>query len=198
LLEVLSRPTILAVECLVQHLEPEDPILLWHRDSGEELRNYHQLCDRMYQELIDSVNNLSREILLPLGFRWIVESAAITPDGFVDSLYRAAGCLVSGVSSDDELPYRRVPYGERESLQQLTAGRCIAIGSEAQLSRIETAHRELRSWWAGHELVRDIRESHHRFQELANKLDRAVAVRSQQRTFLPGPCEICGPWGGLR
>jgi len=194
----LALPDTLEVKCLVEHLETEDQIPGWHRDSGQLLQRYRQLCYDFYGELISSVNHLSEEIDLPLGFKWATGSGAITPDGFVDSLYKTPGDMVSSDSGDNELLYVRDSYGDHIGLRQLTfGGLCIAIGSEAQLDRVEAAHRRLHSWLVGHELIQQIREVYLSYQELVNNLNQAVEVKVRQRLFLPGPCEICEPWGGL-
>jgi hypothetical protein len=46
-------------------------------------------------------------------------------------------------------------------------------------------------------LIPQLRDQRQQFELRAKELNHAIEIRVQQRTFLPGPCEICSAWGGL-
>ena len=84
----LARPDNAEVKYLLDYLEPGDPILVGHLDSGEVLRTLRKLCGRLYGELVDRTERVAQETDVPMLNRrkspcmsppeWFVESRYVT------------------------------------------------------------------------------------------------------------------------
>lgn len=190
----LNMPDTLAARCLRHHLEPEHPVLVGHRESGEALEKYARLCGDFYGELVGDVNGLK----IPIKSSWTPDALVLTPS-FVDSLHDIGGQVVLGQGSGQELQYQIQLPGGGTSVSQLWYGaQCIAFGPNNDLGGVEDSHRRLCSTLARRRLVQQIRTVRQQYDELASALSQKIELMAHQRSFLPGPCEVCEAWGGLR
>jgi hypothetical protein len=186
------------VRCLLKHLETEDTILVSYRDSAKILWEYQLLCSDLYGELIDAAQQVADEVGIPLQYWWKGPVPALDGE-FIQTLYHIAGNLIFDYFGDDKVGYDPFePCADDTQLCVLRfGGTRIAIGLGLQLEKVEWAHKKLHSWLRQHPLVQQIRETRAQYEHLARKLNEAIELRVLQRVFLPGPCEICEPWGGL-
>ena len=167
---------------------------------GELLLRYRRLCGDLYGQLVVEVNSVAEEMDIPLLSRWTTPVASLTSD-FVDSLYYIAGGLIFGYYAWTEQQYRFEPttYHQNPLLYPLHYGGCLlAIGSKSQLGQAKAHHVKLCSTLINEALVQQIAEVHQRHEKLFHEWCEAIEIKTQQREFLPGPCEICEVWGGLR
>jgi hypothetical protein len=192
-----SFPDILEVQCLLKHLEPEDPILVAYAKSKEILNEYIRCCSGLQKELVNVASQASKELGIPLGILWWTQAAAITLE-FAESLYRIAGALVSSSPGQYELKFDYYPYGDHKDLFQLFAGGfCIAMVPKNRTNEVEGVYQRLYLELKQNALIPQLRDQRQQFELRAKELNHAIEIRVQQRTFLPGPCEICSAWGGL-
>ena len=194
-----SRPDTLGDRCLLNHLEEEDPVLVNLSTSEQVLRSYRQLCSSLYGELVDGARKVAMEVGdVPLLSFWRL--SASLEQGFVDSLFKISGHLCSGYFGDQEVKYGTGPFGEDEQ-QQFSAlhfgERRLFIGPEHQCEKVNAAHRDLHVQLRQHKLLQEVKRKREEYECLADSMDQAIKVKILQRVFLPGPCEVCAPWGGL-
>ncbi|HZA21111.1 MAG TPA: hypothetical protein VFA32_00630, partial [Dehalococcoidia bacterium] len=193
----ISFSDTIAVQCLLKHLESEDPILVGYAKSGEIHNEYIQCCGELQRKLVNVATQASTELGIPLGIRWYTRTAAITPE-FAASLYRIAGALVFSSPDQDELKFRYHVYQDQKDLIQLFAGGfCIALVPKSRSDEVEGVYLRLYLELKQNALIPQLRDKRQQLELQVKELNHAVEIRVQQRTFLPGPCEICSAWGGL-
>jgi hypothetical protein len=170
----LAFPDILEVQCLLKHLEPEDPILVAYAKSGEILNEYIQCCGELQKELVNVATEASKELGVPLGIRWRTHAAAITPE-FAASLYRIAGALVSSSPDQYEVKFDHYPYGDHKDLIQLFAGGlCIAIVPKSRSNDVEGIYQWLYSGLKQNALIPQLRDQRQQFELQVKELNHAM------------------------
>jgi hypothetical protein len=193
----MSFLDIIEVQCLLKHLEPEDPILVAYAKSGEILNEYIQCCSELQKGLVNMGAQASTELGVPLGIRWRTHTGAIIPE-FAASLYRIAGALVSNSLDHYEVKFDYYPYGDHKDLIQLFAGGlCIAMVPKSRSNDVEGVYQRLYSGLKQNALIPQLRDQRQQFELQVKELNHAIEIRVQQGRFVPGPCEICSAWGGL-
>lgn len=111
----------LEVQCLLKHLNPDDPILVGHARSCELFEAFRTLSGDLYEELINAGRALGDELGIPLQSGSAIPILSITP-GLVDFLYEDAKFFIfSGESRHSENQYRveSEPYPEARELAKL-------------------------------------------------------------------------------
>lgn len=194
----LARPDTLEERCLRNHLEAEDPVLVNLSNCCEVLRSYRQLCSNLYEELVDDASKVAVEVGAPLISCWSGNGASLE-QGFVDSLFKISGHLSFSYFGDEDVKYFTLPVGESNQLFfALHFGELrLFIGPERQCEAVNDAHRDLHWQLRQNRLIQQVKHKREKYECLAGRMDQTIRVKTLQRVFLPGPCEVCAPWGGL-
>ena len=185
---------------LIKHLQDKDQVLDRRNELGDLLNKiWHANCD-IYSHLVKSVEAEAMRMGLPL-LTGTEKPASHMALGSVECIYWYAGNLISkGTSSLEESQFRREmnPYGEDVELGQLWYGSFnLATVKLPQLDKVQAAVVRICTELRSEELIEGIRQLRRSYNSKARALNGKLELSVKQRMFLPGPCEICQPWGGL-
>ena len=189
----------LELACLASHVDPGDPLFEKYRLCGVALDSYWQLCTDVYRELMEK----SKEVAAEFGIAILLRNPTLVPaltTGFVDTLYNLASELVAGhgISGKQESDYDLKTVDQQPELFDIRFGNSrIAYGNKPMFKAIKKSHKEFRINLTQTPLIDQIRTARDSYDSLVSELNRLIDVKTLQRVFLKGPCEICDPWGGL-